>query len=71
MRLAATAAEPFATRQMMGFDSLRVLIPLLFVSFAFLGLVIRSTMVLSLKITAASPASPRRSAARCRWSPAQ
>ncbi|CAN5347113.1 multidrug effflux MFS transporter [soil metagenome] len=32
-----------------GFDSLRVLIPLLFVSFAFLGLVIPSTMVLSLE----------------------
>ncbi len=32
-----------------GFDSLRVLIPLLCVSFAFLGLVIPSTMVLSLE----------------------
>jgi DHA1 family bicyclomycin/chloramphenicol resistance-like MFS transporter len=32
-----------------GFDSLRVLIPLLFVAFAFLGLVIPSTMVLSLE----------------------
>jgi DHA1 family bicyclomycin/chloramphenicol resistance-like MFS transporter len=32
-----------------GFDSLRVLIPLLFTSFAFLGLVIPSTMVLSLE----------------------
>jgi MFS transporter, DHA1 family, multidrug resistance protein len=32
-----------------GFDSLRLLIPLLFVSFAFLGLVIPSTMVLSLE----------------------
>ena len=32
-----------------GFDSLRVLIPMLFVSFAFLGLVIPSTMVLSLE----------------------
>ncbi len=32
-----------------GFDSLLVLIPLLFVSFAFLGLVIPSTMVLSLE----------------------
>lgn len=32
-----------------GFDSLGVLIPLLFVSFAFLGLVIPSTMVLSLE----------------------
>ena len=32
-----------------GFDSLRVLIPLLLVSFAFLGLVIPSTMVLSLE----------------------
>jgi DHA1 family bicyclomycin/chloramphenicol resistance-like MFS transporter len=32
-----------------GFDSLRVLIPLLFLSFAFLGLVIPSTMVLSLE----------------------
>jgi DHA1 family bicyclomycin/chloramphenicol resistance-like MFS transporter len=32
-----------------GFDSLAVLIPLLFVSFAFLGLVIPSTMVLSLE----------------------
>jgi DHA1 family bicyclomycin/chloramphenicol resistance-like MFS transporter len=32
-----------------GFDSLRVLIPLLFVSFAFLGLVIPSSMVLSLE----------------------
>jgi MFS transporter, DHA1 family, multidrug resistance protein len=31
------------------FDSLRVLVPLLFVSFAFLGLVIPSTMVLSLE----------------------
>ncbi|MDB5503355.1 MAG: drug transporter protein Bcr/CflA family [Tardiphaga sp.] len=34
---------------LMGFDSLRVLIPLLFVSFAFLGLVIPSTMVLALE----------------------
>ena len=32
-----------------GFDSLRVLIPLLFTSFAFLGLVIPSTMVLALE----------------------
>ena len=32
-----------------GFDSLRVLMPLLFASFAFLGLVIPSTMVLSLE----------------------
>jgi MFS transporter, DHA1 family, multidrug resistance protein len=32
-----------------GFDSLRVLVPLLFGSFAFLGLVIPSTMVLSLE----------------------
>jgi DHA1 family bicyclomycin/chloramphenicol resistance-like MFS transporter len=32
-----------------GFTSLAVLIPLLFVSFAFLGLVIPSTMVLSLE----------------------
>jgi DHA1 family bicyclomycin/chloramphenicol resistance-like MFS transporter len=32
-----------------GFDSLQVLIPLLFVAFAFLGLVIPSTMVLSLE----------------------
>ncbi|MET0709230.1 MAG: MFS transporter, partial [Tardiphaga sp.] len=34
---------------LMGFDSLFVLIPLLFVSFAFLGLVIPSTMVLALE----------------------
>jgi DHA1 family bicyclomycin/chloramphenicol resistance-like MFS transporter len=32
-----------------GFDSLRLLIPMLFCSFAFLGLVIPSTMVLSLE----------------------
>jgi DHA1 family bicyclomycin/chloramphenicol resistance-like MFS transporter len=34
---------------LLGFDSLRVLIPLLFTSFAFLGLVIPSTMVLALE----------------------
>jgi DHA1 family bicyclomycin/chloramphenicol resistance-like MFS transporter len=34
---------------LIGFDSLRVLIPLLFTSFAFLGLVIPATMVLSLE----------------------
>jgi len=34
---------------LLGFDSLYVLIPLLFISFAFLGLVIPSTMVLSLE----------------------
>src|SRR4051812_27462123 len=34
---------------LIGFDSLRVLIPLLFVTFAFLGLVIPTTMVLSLE----------------------
>ncbi|MDB5615853.1 multidrug effflux MFS transporter [Tardiphaga sp.] len=34
---------------LMGFDSLRVLMPLLFMSFAFLGLVIPSTMVLALE----------------------
>ncbi|MDB5573854.1 MAG: Bcr/CflA family drug resistance efflux transporter [Tardiphaga sp.] len=38
-----------AALTLMGFDSLRVLIPLLFVSFAFLGLVIPSTMVLALE----------------------
>jgi DHA1 family bicyclomycin/chloramphenicol resistance-like MFS transporter len=34
---------------LIGFDSLRVLIPLLFVTFAFLGLVLPSTMVLALE----------------------
>lgn len=45
----ATFAVLLLALTLAGFDSLRVLIPLLFTSFAFLGLVIPSTMVLSLE----------------------
>lgn len=53
VKAAASAYASFAilllALTLSGFDSLRVLVPVLFVSFAFLGLVVPSTMVLSLE----------------------